>query len=697
MRSVTFKVRHHRPLHGWTNTILRIDLSNQTASTQETAPYVPDYLGGRGLAARIAWEEYPQPVDPFDPANPLMIFAGALTGTRSPYSGRTNVSAFSPQGWPYHWFTRANIGGHFGGELRRAGYDGVIITGAAKSPVRLLIRDDEVSILPADDLWGLDTMDALEALETRDGKGAKSLVIGPAGERLGAIATIQTASSSATGNGGFGAVMGSKKLKAISAIGAGQVAVADPERLNELVQLVGEEARSIRPIRDRVRRVNEQLAAEGSGSVQAYACTESCPSPCNYYYKDVPGVTQDRTWSGHWTCVGSIFRGLGEGGKISYGGVFDWNLGFRGGFEMNVLSNRYGLNQWDIILGTVPWLEACQNAGLISEMNGLKMDWRSPQFWAEFLRAMAYREGMGEALANGGLAAANQLGLGTDLVRRYYTAWGHAGHWDGHGSWSNYIVYPFWLVAALQWLTDTRDPIPSGHGYVEGVMYCGPFSQFGMVSGKYEITWDHMRAIAQRIYGDPASLDPYSGYQAKAVPGFFHMKHSVMKDCLPTDDRVFPMIYTANSPDHYCRLGEIEGPSMEYHLFQAGTGVSWTEGEFNRAAERVYTMERALAVRHWGRDRKMDELTLPSFEYLENWQSPLLDKRYALDRVQFTPVMEDYYRLLGWDPATGWPTREHMNGLGMGEMHAPMVAGAEQAQAKRAPIPALGPVPQIND
>lgn len=228
-------------------------------------------------------------------------------------------------------------------------------------------------------------------------------------------------------------------------------------------------------------------------------------------------------------------------------------------------------------------------------------------------------------------------------------------------------------------------------------MYCGPFSLHSMVAGKYEITWDHMRAIAQRIYGDPASLDPYSGYQAKAAPGFFHMKHSVMKDCLPTDDRVFPMIYTANSPDHYCRLGEIEGPSMEYHLFKAGVGVSWSEEEFNRAAERVYTMERALTVRHWGRDRKMDELTLPSFEYVENWKSPLLDKRYALDRVQFTPVMEDYYRLLGWDPATGWPTREHMNGLGMGEMYAPMIAGAEQSAKERAPLPELGPVPQIND
>ena len=87
---------------------------------------------------------------------------------------------------------------------------------------------------------------------------------------------------------------------------------------------------------------------------------------------------------------------------------------------------------------------------------------------------MAYREGMGDALAEGGWRAAHILQLGEDLVRRYYTGWGYAGHWDGHGCWPNHLVYPFWLVSALQWLTDTRDPIPRGHGYVHGVMLLRP-------------------------------------------------------------------------------------------------------------------------------------------------------------------------------------------------------------------------------
>jgi len=452
MKETSVSVRRFKAMHGWANRILRIDLSNMRIEVQESAPYVPDYMGARGIAIKIAWDEYPEPVAPFDPANPLMIFPAALTGSRSPYSGRASVCTFGPQSYPYPWFTRSNIGGHFGGELKRAGYDGLIITGASESPVRIRICDDRVSILPADELWGQDALDTLDALESMDGRGVRSMAIGQAGESLSKIATIQTASSSACGHGGFGAVMGSKKLKAVSVMGTGRVSLADGDRVRTIARLLRDENAAKRVTKERLERINQMLATEGGGSVRAYACAESCVSPCNLYYQDVPGRAHDRTWSGHWTCVGSLFHGIrDEETPISRGGVFDWRLGMRGGLEMNMLTNRYGLNQWEIIIGMVPWLEACQEAGLISEMNGKSMDWRSCDFWAEFLHAMAYR--------------AKTLGLGEDLMRRYYTGWGYAGHWDGHADMANYIVFPFWLVPALQWLTDTRDPIPSGHGY----------------------------------------------------------------------------------------------------------------------------------------------------------------------------------------------------------------------------------------
>lgn len=690
MKATRTNVQSFAKLHGWVNRILRIDLNEMTIGVQETAPYVPDFLGARGLAHRILWEEYPKPVDAFDARNPLMIFPGALTGARSPFSGRTSVCAFSPQSYPYPWFTRSNVGGYFGGELKRAGYDGLIVTGASEEPVRIRIRDNEVSILPADDLWGQDALDTLAALEDVDGKGARAFAIGQAGEHLSRIATIQTASSSACGHGGFGAVMGSKKLKAISVIGSGLVSLADPERVAEITRAVAAETSSTFKVSaEQVRKMNEQLAAEGGGRVRPYACTEYCTSPCSLYYEDMPGRAYKRKWSGHWLCVAGAFKGIGEDGPISYGGVYDWRLGNHGGMEVNALCNRYGINEWELVVSMVPWLEACQNAGLLSKMNGRTIDWRSSEFWAHFLHAIAYREGLGDALAEGGWAAARKLHLGEDLARRYYTGWGYSGHWDGHASWINPLVFPFWLVAALQWATDTRDPIPSGHGYVWYMMRFSPLE-------KFPITWEQRRAIAEHIYGDPDAADPHSGYKAKAYPAFYHTRRSVIKDCTPTGDFLFPLIFTPNTPDRFCRVAGIEGPSVEYHLFKAGTGTEWTEEEFERAASRVYTLERAVQVRHWGRDRKVDEMVLPSFEYPENWINPILGKRYALDREQFKPVMDEYYGYQGWDAETGWPTQARLAELGIEYVHEPMVEGAKRAKACLPELPPAEPVPQIH-
>ena len=114
IKPIKTNVRRFERMHGWMNRILRVDLSEMRVKVHPSLPYVPAFLGARGLAARICWEEYPEPVDPFHPDNPLMVFPGALTGSRSPYSGRTSVCAFSPQGYPHPWFTRSNVGGYFG-------------------------------------------------------------------------------------------------------------------------------------------------------------------------------------------------------------------------------------------------------------------------------------------------------------------------------------------------------------------------------------------------------------------------------------------------------------------------------------------------------------------------------------------------------------------------------------------------------
>jgi aldehyde:ferredoxin oxidoreductase len=669
---------------------------------------VPDLIGGRGFAAAVLWNEYPEPVDPFDERAPLMVMPGALTGTIAPYSGRTCVCGFGPQCAPYLWFTRSNIGADWGARLKRAGYDGLVVTGASERPVQILIRDDEVQILPADELWGQDTIATQEMIQDRWGKQVRTLTIGPAGERLSRIATIHTGSTSVAGQGGFGAVMGAKKLKAISVLGTGKVPVADHDRLRALFKAVGAEMRTSRGRPRNLDAINERLQAEGGGRARMSACTASCPAPCRLEFSNVPGCHFDRKWTGALNCVSGRFRG-------GMDNVYDWDVGMRGGFELNMHANRLGLNHWDLLVGMIPWLRACNREGLLDEINDRAFDLDSIGFWVHLLDAIANRRGMGDALAEGGWRGAQRLGLGVELMRRYYSGWGYAGHWDGHAAWVNPIVYPFWIVSALHWAMDTRDPASSTHGYIQGVMYWGPFRKalYGrsFLGDKAEITWDHMRAIGERVYGRADALDPLSGYEGKELPGSFHGLRSVMKDCLPTDDQVFPLMWSYNTEDRFCRIqvndaadrgatdrgatnrsDTIDGPDVDAAILRAGTGLDWDTAEFERAAERVLNLERAIVVRHWGRTRAMDERVQPSFSYDENWANPELGTRQRLDPRLFATVMDDYYRLRGWDVERGWPTPERLAQLDLAHVYEPMVAGAQAAQARLPELPPETPV-----
>ncbi|MCP4538494.1 MAG: hypothetical protein GY832_15265 [Chloroflexi bacterium] len=685
MKPITKKLDRFQNLNGWANRILRVDLSNMRITVQPVEPYAPNFLGARGIAAKICWDEYPEPVPPLDPANPLMIFAGALTGSRSPYSGRTNICAFSPQAYPYPWFTRSSVGARFGGELKRAGYDGIIVTGAAEEPVRICIRDDEVSVLPADDLWGQDALDTLDALASIEGESAQSLAIGPAGEHLSAIATIQAASSSASGQGGFGAVMGSKNLKAISVVGTGRVSLAAPKTITSISRTLSKrlvEAGRQGPVyfdRD-IDKLNEQLAAEGNGKARCYGCTEVCLTPCAVYVEDMPGHVFDRKWSGNWHCVGMAFLGWSEDDPSFAKVLYDWQLARRAAFELNILSNTYGLNQFDILVGIVPWLIACQKDGLISEVNGRAIDWQSPEFWVEFLRVIAYREGLGDTLAQGGWAAAKTLRMGEKTAQERYAGWGQTGHWDGHDGWV--YPFPFWLVSALQWLADTRDPFSTGHGSLWSGGASAAAASLEDPTAK-AVLLDQIRTIGEHVYGSADAVDPRTGYHKdRARVAHYHTVRPVIKDCVPIDDWGFPLIFNRKGNDHQWRLdieglGEIEGPSVEYHLFAAGTGVDWSEKEFERAAERVCTLERAIQVRHWARDRQTDELVLPYFEQGEPYQNPFLEKCHTLDREQFEPIVDEFYALHGWDTENGWPTRERLHELEMEDVYQPMVDGAK--------------------
>jgi hypothetical protein len=177
---------------------------------------------------------------------------------------------------------------------------------------------------------------------------------------------------------------------------SGRVSLFAPETIasiaQTLVRMFAEDGRTS-PINfyGDINRLNQQLATAENGRAVCRACTEGCITPCVAHFQDVPGVVHDRPGSGDWVCVGRDFLGFTEDDPPQKKAIFDRQLGNRAAFGLNVLSNRYGLNQTDIIGGMVPWLIACQRAGLISEINGQAIDWRSPTVWAEFLQIIAYR------------------------------------------------------------------------------------------------------------------------------------------------------------------------------------------------------------------------------------------------------------------------------------------------------------------
>jgi aldehyde:ferredoxin oxidoreductase len=640
---------------GWAGRLLRVDLGSGKISTEPSIEYGRKYIGGRGIAAAIAWEEIPKGAGPFDPENRIIFTVGPLTGTSAPNSGRATVCSLSPQAYPYEWFSYSSFGGYWGPTLKYAGYDAVVVQGQSPRPVYLWIDDQKAELRDAGELWGRGVYATQETLLRRHGKDVRVLAIGQAGENRSRIAIIASGSSSAAGQGGFGAVMGAKRLKAIAVRGTGGVMLADPEAFSECTLAIAREMHAPSGCPKWSELVPELVDAYAE---RFAACTQGCANPIcrlSRYYRDVPGVVYpNRKYSGTICCESTLFGG-------APGTIYDWKIGFQGGFELARISQDYGINHWELGIGMAPWLRKCHEAGQLKSLDGEPFDLDRASCWDTLFRKIVFREGIGDALAEGAVRAAEILGMGQDFVSDFYTAWGFAGHWDGHGDRANIIVFPFWLVPALQWAMSTRDPMASGHGYAQNIMNWSP-----MFSPGDGLGWEAIADVAAKVYGTRQAAHPASGYEAKAIPAIWHGHRSIIKDSVTVDDQAFPRIYSNKTPDHFARAENgMPGPSFEYHMFRRATGMEISETDFEGMAERIFNLERALQVRNWGRSRSVDERVIPHFTSIENWVNPVLGKGVGLNPVQFRTLLDEYYALRGWDVATGRPTLCKLRELGL--------------------------------
>lgn len=636
--------------YGWVGKILKVDLTNRQTSTVDTMDYAYEYIGGRGIADRIAYEEINGEIEGFDPENRLIIMSGPLTGTMAPASGRVEFAGVAPQAYPRPWYTRANMGGRFGSELKYAGFDGIVVWGKAEKPVYLWINDGEVQILDAGEIWGRDAYSTQKYLMDQHGDDTKIACIGPAGENLVRYAIVLSETKNAAGQGGFGAVMGSKNLKAIAARGTGAIKVAHPEDLLELSMAVN------KAFDESMGLGNRPPASAPADMVRKYgqkgmSCSHSCPWRCGWFWRNMPGKAYPGINNVLMTCSAWLFRGM-------KGSFYDWGIGDEAGAEMSALTNKLGLNHWGLVFGVVPWLLECSKAGIITEVDGEKIDFDNPDFWVMLMQKIAYRKGMGDILAEDIPRAVDILGKGEEIAKKLYPAYGFSGHWDGHGDKANPVFFPLWIVSALQWFTDTRDPFSSGHGYSQN-----------LTRWSKDVSWDKLAAVGEIVYGSTKSIDPNYPYEDKAQPAIWHQHESVLKDSLPLCDQAWPLLYSMRSEDNYLRInvskhGTIEGKSLEAYLYRATTGDDIDDSELRKRAERVFNLERVIQVNNYRRTREDDVAIIPYFETPESLSGPS-GKLESLDREKFLKLVDEYYELRGWDKTTGRPTKEKLTELGL--------------------------------
>jgi aldehyde:ferredoxin oxidoreductase len=219
-------------MYGWTGTVLRVNLTTKQATKEPLREdWARDYVGGRGLGARYLFAEVDPQVEPFSPDNKLIFASGPLTGTNASCGSRYMVVTKGPL---TNAITTSNSGGHWGPELKAAGYDMIILEGRAATPCYLWIYNDQVEIRDGGHLWGKTVWETEEDLRKELAvPDAIIASIGPAGEKLVRFAAILNDLHRAAGRSGVGAVMGSKNLKAIAIRGTGGVRLADPKAFLE--------------------------------------------------------------------------------------------------------------------------------------------------------------------------------------------------------------------------------------------------------------------------------------------------------------------------------------------------------------------------------------------------------------------------------------------------------------------------------
>ena len=422
---------------GYIGKILFVDLTSGKLKEEGLEETVcRDFIGGYGVGARILYSRQEAGIDPLGPENTLGFVTGPLCGTPAPTGARYVVVAKSPltKTWG-----DANSGGEFGPYLKFAGYDAVFFTGASVTPVYLLIENGRPQLRDAGRLWGKDTYETENLLQTEHGHDSRVSCIGQSGEKLSLISCVITQRGCAAGRSGLGAVMGSKRLKAVVARGNDAIALADKEAVDRLRKeylgmLNGTASGGHSPV-----ETFRKYGTSGHAALSAH----TGDTPIKNWggvgvrdFPDVAGIERDAVianldkhigcWHCPIGCEGSLKEGSGEYRYVagtrrpeyetlaSFGGMC-LNNNAESIAMANYACNRHGIDT--ISAGaTIAFAIECYENGLITKRDtgGIELKWGNHRAIVAMTEQLATREGFGDVLADGVKAAAERIGRGSE-------------------------------------------------------------------------------------------------------------------------------------------------------------------------------------------------------------------------------------------------------------------------------------------
>ena len=635
--------------------ILHVDLSQEKIWTEPVPEeWIRKFVGSRGINAKILWDTLKPGIDPLSPENTLIFGTGTLSGTFAPTSGRTTVTCKSPT---THLYLKTNVGGHWGTELKFAGYDYLVVQGAAKDPVYLWIDNGKVEIRDARHLWGKDVRETTNLLHEEVGDSATQVAaIGQGGENLVFFAAVMVSVYNAAARGGAGAVMGSKKLKAVAVRGHGSIKVADSKEFYrschvaiknsyedataKFAHLYGtagsvpmvNEARAFpaynfrRGYIEGAEKIGGPYLAESKYLKRRLGCN-ACIFCCHRYCEIKEGK------------YAGCYTGGPEYETISALGSGCGSIDLEVVIKANELCNIYGLDT--ISAGNlVQWAMEGYEKKIFTEqqLEGLRLEWGNGEAIVELVHRIAHRQGLGNILADGVKRAAEKIGRGSEK-------WAI----QAKGLEQSRVETRAAFGYALAFAVNPRGP---DHLHSETI------AEFGTRPGG--------RRLIKKITGD----------EKYANPRLMDKRADIVRwheDCFAATDSLGLCAFINTS-----RFGV--DPQQMADMFSAAIGKRVSEEELMQAGRRILTLEKCFNVRE-GATRADDVLPwrlmnepLESLARGQDVQKAVEETAGAGDFVPINSaamlnrMLDEYYALHDWDRQTSWPYRDTLEKLDLKEV-----------------------------